>query len=335
VASGLWFNLNMLTRNFKLKPMDDSALGGDPILITPSTTSGSSADTDDDVPFTPLTPVAISHDRARTGRTNIGCDLSMRWIFTTSETNRNVVWPSSIHEFNRPMYRGDPEVSPLTPTIRQPEHYTELYEHIDSSVLLHVQPIQRTTMCTCGVQCGRTCSNKLANVECDAATCALGPGCGNRWREDPIAPVRVISDFHLKHRVFSEERITAGHLVMEYAGEIMTTEACRERYSADSATPSFTVQTADGNIVDARQKGNLSRFMNHSCASNLSIVDRVIGGVAHVFLVANQNIRRGEELTFRYDNITFRCECARCYGFVPDDENEFDYHYDWYPSDSE
>lgn len=50
--------------------------------------------------------------------------------------------------------------------------------------------------------------------------------------------------------------------------------------------------------------GNLSRFINHSCAPNLAMycvfVDNVDARTPRLALFARRRIRRGEELTFDY-----------------------------------
>ena len=75
-------------------------------------------------------------------------------------------------------------------------------------------------------------------------------------------------------------------------------------------------------IIDAGPKGNLSRFMNHSCAPNLNTVKWMVNGDARVGLFAVRDIEPYEELTFDYN---FRslgemrmcfCGAETCAGFL-------------------
>ncbi|MDX8431726.1 MAG: SET domain-containing protein-lysine N-methyltransferase [Candidatus Algichlamydia australiensis] len=53
-------------------------------------------------------------------------------------------------------------------------------------------------------------------------------------------------------------------------------------------------------VIDAKEKGNLTRFINHSetpnCISRWMIVD----GVCHVIFFTNKLIKAGEQLTYNY-----------------------------------
>jgi histone-lysine N-methyltransferase SETD2 len=52
--------------------------------------------------------------------------------------------------------------------------------------------------------------------------------------------------------------------------------------------------------VDAQVKGNVSRFLNHSCAPNCESQKWQVGGDMRVGFFATRDIGAGEELTFDY-----------------------------------
>jgi hypothetical protein len=52
--------------------------------------------------------------------------------------------------------------------------------------------------------------------------------------------------------------------------------------------------------IDARDKGNLIRYINHSSANNLTPELAFCNGVMHVILLTNRPITKGEELTYDY-----------------------------------
>ena len=123
-------------------------------------------------------------------------------------------------------------------------------------------------------------SNSRIIRECNGA-CPCGPQCPNRLvqrgRQYPLT-IYYISPF-IEWGVRADTFIPKGSFVEEYVGEIITTEESFQRldheymfdldidceYGEESA---FT--------VDARQYGNATRFINHSCDPNLRVLAVVI-----------------------------------------------------------
>ena len=89
---------------------------------------------------------------------------------------------------------------------------------------------------------------------------------------------------------------------MIYAGEIIdpNIDALRENMRSDLSFYNFS--SKDG-IVDARFKGNLSRFINHGdCGDdNLRSEDMMSEGRYKIGFYASRLIEVGEELFFNYD----------------------------------
>ena len=52
--------------------------------------------------------------------------------------------------------------------------------------------------------------------------------------------------------------------------------------------------------IDAKEKGNLARFINHSFSPNLNQTPAFQDGVMHVVFRANRKIKKGEQLTYNY-----------------------------------
>ena len=68
-------------------------------------------------------------------------------------------------------------------------------------------------------------------------------------------------------------------------------------------------------LIDATDKGNASRFINHSCDPNCEIQRWTTGSTTSVGIFANRDILEGEELTFDYQfervgNTTMPCFCG-------------------------
>ena len=95
--------------------------------------------------------------------------------------------------------------------------------------------------------------------------------------------------------VFARRNIPRGTRIFEYVGERRTvTSVLLEREEASARTYYFRLN--DQIIVDATITGNDSRFVNHGCEPNCAAYifdDRI-------YIYAERDIRRGEELTYNY-----------------------------------
>ena len=110
--------------------------------------------------------------------------------------------------------------------------------------------------------------------------------------------------------------IQKGDLVQEYVGEVINETAMRERQEAWSLDhpndPNFYVMhLGDGWYIDARLKGNLSRFINHSCDPNCKLVPYNVAGYMRIGIFALRDIQQGEFLSYDYQFDTeFLCQCG-------------------------
>lgn len=119
------------------------------------------------------------------------------------------------------------------------------------------------------------------------------------------------SDFQVRRRlalrrsgihgrgVFAREFIPAGTRLIEYRGERITSAEGDARYPYDPAVPyhTFLFEIEDDLIVDAGRRGNMSRWINHSCDPNC---DAVIED-ARIYIESVRDIQPGEELTYDYN----------------------------------
>lgn len=53
-------------------------------------------------------------------------------------------------------------------------------------------------------------------------------------------------------------------------------------------------------VIDAKEKGNLTRFINHSSTPNCTTRWMILENVCHVIFFANRLIKKGEQLTYNY-----------------------------------
>ena len=128
--------------------------------------------------------------------------------------------------------------------------------------------------------------------------------------------------------VYARVPIPAGTRVIEYTGERITKaesdrreklRAARERRGGDGCVYIFELNRRYD--LDGRQRSNLARLLNHSCAPNCR--SDIIRG--RIWILAKEDIPAGAELTFDY-GYTYResfqhpCRCGAdsCVGFIVD-----------------
>lgn len=123
--------------------------------------------------------------------------------------------------------------------------------------------------------------------------------------------------------VNATQHISKGEMVLEYKGELIraTVADVREKtYKLDGGTYMFRI---DGDsVVDATVRGNMARFINHSCDPNCKteIVVNEVENQKHIRLYAKRNIQPNEELAYDYhfalgeDKVACHCGAENCMG---------------------
>jgi SET domain-containing protein len=105
--------------------------------------------------------------------------------------------------------------------------------------------------------------------------------------------------------VFAVAPIRRGEQVIEYKGKLLTHAEADELYGDGGETGhTFLFTLNDDYIIDANQRGNSARWINHSCASNCrALVEESASGDPRrdkVVIEAIRAIKPGEELTYDY-----------------------------------
>ena len=165
--------------------------------------------------------------------------------------------------------------------------------------------------CNCQTFCRSNCPNVQAENECNENNCRLTHDCLNRPTRSTVRPpVEVLRTSNKNFGLFASSTIQSGMFVVEYVEVI--------HLDLPETDKSYVLE---GTIrsqhwwIDARQKGNLSRFANHSGEPNTTVASlndySDVSNPRKFFLRANSRIEKGDEITFRYsDNrIEFPCLC--------------------------
>ncbi|KNE70685.1 hypothetical protein AMAG_15442 [Allomyces macrogynus ATCC 38327] len=137
-----------------------------------------------------------------------------------------------------------------------------------------------------------------SNCMCDMATCPL-----RVVQRGPVS-IQVGLKFmpHKGWGVYATAPIPRGTFVAQYVGEVLHVTTVRN--SAYLFELDYFTREGQQYMIDTAQKGNLARFLNHSCSPNL--VQAIVLYDSHnldfhrVAFFTRCDIAMGEELTFDY-----------------------------------
>jgi len=121
--------------------------------------------------------------------------------------------------------------------------------------------------------------------------------------------------------LFTLEPIEAEDMVIEYVGEIITNRLAdfrEEKYEESGIGSSYLFRLDADSVIDATKKGNIARFMNHSCDPNCTAKLIDYEGATKIAVYALRPIAVGEEITYDYkfpyedDKIPCYCKSPKC-----------------------
>lgn len=186
---------------------------------------------------------------------------------------------------------------------------------------------------------GRICAlSHQMIVECNDY-CACDRSCPNRPKQTRFN-LCVFKTPDRGWAVKTLETIPAGTFVIQYTGELIGIAEAKKRarvYKKLGITYLFDLDYNEQNeatySLDATYKGNLSRFINHSCNANLQTWPATscndMPDTHRLYYFSLRTIRAGEELTVDYsggvirpimsppkDAIPCKCNSENCRGFI-------------------
>jgi len=121
------------------------------------------------------------------------------------------------------------------------------------------------------------------------------------------------------------ERVSKNDIIMEYVGEVtrdVLGDVREHNYERSGIESSYLFRLNEDYIIDATKKGNIARFVNHSCDPNSQPRASTRGGRARIFIHASRDIEPGEEVVYDYkfpeEYIKIKCLCGspKCRGFL-------------------
>jgi hypothetical protein len=219
-----------------------------------------------------------------------------------------------------------------------PQNYTSIirneYDTLPASKFPSV--VTPTECCECRDYCDDTCLNHVLRVECcdffcagrEGKVCKLGSkSCGNRrLQQRDYVQVKVFKEGDMGWGLRTVQAVSKGQLVIEYVGEIIDDDEMQKRLLTQTElTPQdkdfYIMELDTGLYVDGKKKGNLSRFINHSCDPNCELQRWNVKGRLRIAIVAIKDIGEDESLSYDYQFDTqeenvFKCYCgsSKCRG---------------------
>lgn len=165
--------------------------------------------------------------------------------------------------------------------------------------------------CTCKISdvtngkagCGENCLNRVMSIECDT-NCVLGPLCSNqRFQRSENANCTVFITENKGFGLFASTTIPKNTFIMEFVGEVVSMSAFKKRsreYAKQKVRHHYVMSSSSNNLIDATKKGNLTRFLNHSCDPNAETQKWTVNGECRIGIFSKRTINAFDEITINY-----------------------------------
>ncbi|XP_017083882.1 probable histone-lysine N-methyltransferase set-23 [Drosophila eugracilis] len=185
----------------------------------------------------------------------------------------------------------------------------------------------------------------LPVLECnDLCTCSRNTCCNRLAQYGPRKNLEIFdSPVFGSKGLRTTVGISKGGYICEYAGELLTPSEAKKRllYNEENGLMNYILvlneyaseKKQQVTIVDPSRRGNIGRYLNHSCEPNCYIAAvRIDCPIPKIGIFAARDILAQEELCFHYggegqlDNLVdgkpCLCASSKCTGFMPSTEIE-------------
>ncbi|XP_074601391.1 SET domain containing 2 [Brevipalpus obovatus] len=174
--------------------------------------------------------------------------------------------------------------------------------------------------------CLDDCLNRMLMIEC-GSRCLLGDHCANkRFQKKQFAKVEPFKTHKKGWGLRALQPIQPGQFIVEYVGEVLDPREFKQRvkrYAKENKEHFYFMALKSDEIIDATVKGNLTRFINHSCDPNGETQKWTVNGELRIGFFACKFIDAGEEITFDYQFQRYGkkaqkcfCESPQCRGYI-------------------
>ncbi|KAL1189573.1 putative histone-lysine N-methyltransferase ASHH4 [Cardamine amara subsp. amara] len=177
--------------------------------------------------------------------------------------------------------------------------------------------------CSCSLDpgsstlCGSDCSCGILLSSC-SFSCKCKSECTNKpFQQRHIKKMKLVQTEKCGYGIAADEDIKPGEFIIEYVGEVIDEKICEERHlklKRQVETDFYVCQIHWNMVIDATNKGNKSRYINHSCNPNTEMQKWIIDGETRIGIFAIRFIKKGEQLTYDYQFVQFgpdqKCNCG-------------------------
>lgn len=219
------------------------------------------------------------------------------------------------------------------------------YENIKRSIFLTDRPSRSNDeqlQCECTLVkgdkasgcCGDDeCLNRMMQIEC-GSNCRGGKRCRNqRFQRYQYAKAEIFDAGKKGNGLRTTSPMEPGDFVGEYVGEVFELPEFERRHKAKMEKTKqqhmYFMFLTPHLVIDATDKGNKCRFLNHSCDPNCELMKWMVNGEVRVGFFAIESIESGVELCFdykyeRYGEEAHECFCgsANCRGELGAEKEE-------------
>lgn len=235
--------------------------------------------------------------------------------------------------------KPEPEVPVKAPEIRKRVEHTDerlkRYETIRDNIFVKkadkkVCKANKTMKCDCTITeeevkngemgCQYNCINRLLYIEC-GPKCYCGEYCDNQqFQRYNYSNCSVFDTVVKGFGIRADQDIAAETFIIEYVGEVLDNKQFEKRakkYSENKNVHYYFMALKSNAIIDATKKGNISRFINHSCDPNAETQKWTVNGELRVGFFSKKDIKAGEEITFDYQYQRYGKEAQQCFCEAP------------------
>lgn len=143
------------------------------------------------------------------------------------------------------------------------------------------------------------CLNRISLIECDPKFCPAGDKCQNQnFRKNNYAKLETFRTLNTGWGLRAKEDIKKGNFVIEYMGDVIDEQECKRRLQESNSSNFYFFTLDKDNIIDARPRGNLSRFINHSCDPNCTTQKWMVSNLTRIGIFAIKDIPTGKNIFF-------------------------------------
>ncbi|KAF5292834.1 hypothetical protein FQA39_LY13879 [Lamprigera yunnana] len=164
--------------------------------------------------------------------------------------------------------------------------------------------------------CGDDCLNRLLLIE-GGQLCPVSDKCTNkRIQKSNNSPCDVFRTDKKGLGIRATANIQRGQFVLEYVGKVIGPDEFSGRateYSKDKNPHYHFMSLRSDAVIDATQKGNISRFINHSCDPNAETQKWTVNGELRIGFFFKRAIIAGKEITFDYQFQRYGKEAQKCF----------------------